>query len=168
MELKNRYTEARRRLGMLPAQPVVSAQMLGRVEGQISSNDNQAQVVQVRDILSSIATLTPVEPTKWREEEVFTGTEPLTAKAIINATAEAACVPVAALLGPRREYTLTAWRQVCFYLIVTLRPDLSYPTIGRVVNRDHTTVMHGHAKVAQNLSNYSAQLTAILDRVITQ
>jgi chromosomal replication initiation ATPase DnaA len=161
-ELRERYSQARKRMGMVPALPVVSKAIIGRIEGKIESSETI-----MRNILPSIATLMPVEPerTYRDEDEIFTDYNPITAKQIIMATADAACVPVKELLGPRREYKLTAWRQVCFYLIVTLRPDLSYPFIGRTVQRDHTTVMHGHKKVSKNISKYSHHLTAILDRL---
>jgi hypothetical protein len=157
-ELRERYSQARKRMGMTPALPVVSKAIIGRIESSETI---------MRNILPSIATLMPLEPerTYRDEDEIFTDYNPITAKAIIIATAEAACVPVKELLGPRREYKLTAWRQVCFYLIVTLRPDLSYPFIGSVVQRDHSTVMHGHKKISKNLPKYAHHLSAILDRL---
>jgi chromosomal replication initiation ATPase DnaA len=161
-ELRERYAQARQRMGMGPALPVVSKSIIGRIEGKIESSETI-----MRNILPSIATLMPVEPerTYRDEDEIFTDYNPLTAKAIICATAEAACVPVRELLGPRREYKLTAWRQVAFYLIVTLRPDLSYSFIGRTVQRDHTTVMHGHKKVSKNFSKYRPHIAAIMDKL---
>lgn len=48
------------------------------------------------------------------------------------------------LAGPRRGKPLVRARQTLYWLIKRLRPDLSYPAIGRAVgNRDHTTPMAG-------------------------
>lgn len=157
-ELKQRYSEARKRLGLGVQAPVVV------IRGKIDAKEQE-----MRSILPFIATLRPIEPTAptYRdEEETFADYNPLTAKTIIMAAADAACVPVKELLGPRREYKLTAWRQVAMYLIVTLRPDLSYPSIGRAMGKDHSTIIHGHRKVSKNLPKYGKHLAAILDRVL--
>lgn len=37
-------------------------------------------------------------------------------------------------------------RQVFFYIVRSSRPDLSLPTIGRSIGKDHSTVMHNIAK----------------------
>ena len=48
------------------------------------------------------------------------------------------------LLGPRRSKKVVAARHIAYWLLRELRPDLSYPAIGRAVGqRDHTTILSG-------------------------
>lgn len=46
------------------------------------------------------------------------------------------------LLGPRRNHYLIAPRFHAIALAIELRPDLSLLAIGRLFQRDHTTIMH--------------------------
>ncbi len=51
------------------------------------------------------------------------------------------------LVGPRRSKTVSKARQIVYYLLGQLRPDLSYPAIGKAVGgRDHTTPISGIRK----------------------
>lgn len=78
----------------------------------------------------------------------FTG-PPL--KVVLATVAEATGVSVEDMQGPCRMRRLARPRHFAFHVVKLTRPDLSLPSIGRVFgNRDHTTVMHGLKKVAQN------------------
>ena len=48
-----------------------------------------------------------------------------------------------ALLGRDRSYEQAHPRQLAMLLIRELCPNLSAPAIGRVFNRDHSTILHG-------------------------
>ena len=57
------------------------------------------------------------------------------------------------LLGKNREKKLSTPRQIIMYL---MREDLkmSYPAIGEELGgRDHTTAMHAHTKISNDLEN---------------
>jgi chromosomal replication initiator protein len=41
--------------------------------------------------------------------------------------------------------------------------DMSLPKIGEHFGRDHTTVIHAHDKIADDLKNNSAARSAVLD-----
>lgn len=67
---------------------------------------------------------------------------------IVCACAEEWEVSLALVLGPRRAQPAALARQVAMYLAVELRPDLSYPTIARLLDRDHTTIIHAARRIA--------------------
>lgn len=77
--------------------------------------------------------------------------EQVTFAQILNATANAEGVTVAALEGPGRTKSISWPRQRAIYLSRTLRPDLSLTFIGHRLNRDHTTVLHGERRVGDRL-----------------
>ena len=71
------------------------------------------------------------------------------------------------LLGPRRNKEFVHPRQVAMYL---LRHELnfSFPKIGRELNKDHTTVMHGVEKLERELPKNSLlqhELTTLKDHL---
>ncbi|RVL48471.1 chromosomal replication initiator DnaA [Sinorhizobium meliloti] len=49
--------------------------------------------------------------------------------------------------GVRREKRLIRPRQLCMYELSRQRPDLSLPRLGRIFNRDHTTVLYSVQKI---------------------
>ncbi len=66
---------------------------------------------------------------------------------ILRAVSDATGYSRAELCAPWRPLPLARARQLGYWLIRTLRPDLSYPSIGRAFgNRDHTTCMYGIEK----------------------
>lgn len=62
---------------------------------------------------------------------------------IFKAVTEATGRPAQDLVGPRRSQDLFQPRFLTYWLLKILRPDLSLPAIGKALNRDHTSVMHG-------------------------
>jgi len=62
---------------------------------------------------------------------------------ILKAVAEATEFTVADLLGRRRYPSVSRARQLGYHLFRSLRPDLSFPAIGRVFVRHHTSIMSG-------------------------
>lgn len=61
-------------------------------------------------------------------------------------------VTVEDVKGPRRLRHIVRPRQICIYEVVSQRPDLSYPQIGRMFGgRDHTTCLHAFRKIAAEL-----------------
>jgi chromosomal replication initiator protein len=71
------------------------------------------------------------------------------------------------LLGPRRNKEFVHPRQVMMYL---LRHELNYsfPKIGRELNKDHTTIMHGVEKLERELPKSSLlqhEITTLKDQL---
>jgi len=55
-----------------------------------------------------------------------------------------------ALIGPRRHYEVSRPRQVAMYL-ARKHTRASFPQIGRLFRRDHSTIVHGVQMVKQRL-----------------
>lgn len=51
------------------------------------------------------------------------------------------------LSGPRRTKNIVCARQSIFWLVRETCPGMSLPHIGRLLRRDHTTVLHGINRV---------------------
>lgn len=63
---------------------------------------------------------------------------------ILKAVSDATGASVGELLGPRRARIVARPRQMAYWLIRKLRPDLSFPKIAHLIGgRDHTSVLHG-------------------------
>jgi chromosomal replication initiator protein len=85
--------------------------------------------------------------------DLMSGKEPrpVTAKAIMNATADMFGFPIAELTGQSRRRPLVTARQVGMYVFRELT-DYSYPMIGREFgDRDHTTVIHAVEKITEQM-----------------
>ena len=57
------------------------------------------------------------------------------------AVAAETTIPMAAIYGPSKLRYVVQARQLVMYL--AHKSGISYPVIGRALNRDHTTIMHG-------------------------
>jgi chromosomal replication initiation ATPase DnaA len=68
-------------------------------------------------------------------------------KAITEATGKSA----QDMVGPRRYRHLSRPRFLTYWLMKTLRSDLSFTAIGKALNRDHTTIMHGVEKFEEQM-----------------
>src|ERR671935_136901 len=68
------------------------------------------------------------------------------------------------LLSKSREMTVAQARQVAMYL---LREDagLTATQVGQELGRDHSTVLHGHARIASALEEGDAIMTVVLDNI---
>jgi len=73
-------------------------------------------------------------------------------------------IPQDILLGKGREMTVAQARQVAMYL---LREDagLTATQVGIELGRDHSTVLHGHARVSAALNNGDTIMLVVLDSV---
>ena len=95
--------------------------------------------------------------------DLLTGNEPrpVTAKAILDATAEMFGFAIADLIGQSRRRPLVTARQVGMYVFRELTA-FSYPMIGREFGgRDHTTVIHAVERITEQMK----ERRAIFDQV---
>jgi chromosomal replication initiator protein len=89
-------------------------------------------------------------------------------RARIEALLQAVCdyygVSRTMLLGKSREMTVAQARQVAMYL---LREDagLTAAQVGQELGRDHSTVLHGHARIAGALASGDALMSVVLDSI---
>jgi chromosomal replication initiator protein len=51
------------------------------------------------------------------------------------------------IFSHKRAYRVARCRHLCMAAVREKRPDLSFPDIGRLFNRDHTSVMHAVKKI---------------------
>jgi hypothetical protein len=68
--------------------------------------------------------------------------EPLSAQAIMAAVAVAHQITVGEIKGPRRWLRFVHARQHAVALMMKHRPDLSLPLIGKLMNRNHSTILN--------------------------
>ena len=66
---------------------------------------------------------------------------------VLAIVAEVTGVGVPDLVGPRRNRRFAWPRFLAVHILLAVRPDLSFPMIGKVLGgRDHTTAMHARTK----------------------
>ena len=73
----------------------------------------------------------------------------LSVREIIAHVAALHCLKAGDLVGPRRMKHIIEARHEAIRIVADLRPDLSLPQIGRVFNKDHTTILHALRKTKQ-------------------
>lgn len=81
---------------------------------------------------------------------------------ILTIAAEMACIDRAMILGNSKYRRFVRVRQACY--LVAREQGYSYPFIGRLVNRDHTTVIHGADK-ALIIAERDQVFAAFLDQL---
>ena len=77
--------------------------------------------------------------------------KPLTAELIIDTVAEHFNISTADLRGKKRNADIAQPRQIAMYLCRDMIDGISYDTIGKALNRDHSTVMHGIDRVQNDI-----------------
>ncbi len=74
---------------------------------------------------------------------------------ILKAVAEFYGVSLEAMAGPNRRKEIVEPRQVAMFLLRDIS-DLSYPYIGEKLGRDHTTAIHAHEKINNEINKNPA------------
>lgn len=77
-------------------------------------------------------------------------TKPVTDTQVITAVGEIYNVATEDLVGRSRRKEIVEPRQVAMFLLRDML-DLSYPTIGEKLGRDHTTAIHSYEKIAREV-----------------
>jgi len=70
---------------------------------------------------------------------------------ILKTVADFYNVSLEAMMGPNRRKEIVEPRQVAMYLLREIS-DLSYPYIGEKLGRDHTTAIHAHGKINEEIN----------------
>jgi chromosomal replication initiator protein len=73
-----------------------------------------------------------------------------TSEKIINTVCEVFELTKEEIMGRNRHQNVALARQICMYLLKE-EFDYSYPVIGKIFSRDHTTAMHAHKKISETL-----------------
>ena len=112
-----------------------------------------------------VAQLTPSKATHHRQEvqrwrgAILSSSDRRLADAILLAVAKDRHIPGAMILGKRRQPVIVAARAIAMYLM--REHGLSYPTIGSVFLRHHTTIMAAVAKVEARLVHDVALISEV-------
>ena len=69
-------------------------------------------------------------------------------------------MPVSDILGKKRNKEIVVPRQIAMYLLYQ-DAHLSTPEVGRLLNRDHTTVLHGLKQVANDIARDGPSRAAV-------
>lgn len=83
---------------------------------------------------------------------------------ILRAVAKHYGLTVANIVGPRRYGEMTFARWIAVYLIRHFHPRKSTPEIGRMFNRDHTSIISGMKRL-KKLMAYDATIAAEVDAI---
>lgn len=118
---------------------------------QISLTKRQAQNLSSMLHERSIqARISDMEALRRIRAEGLPDPQKIAAK-IIRAAAVYSGIPIELVTGKRRSRRVIVARMSAIY-VIRQSTDLSYPEIGRIFNRDHTTVMHSVKRVETNPS----------------
>lgn len=80
---------------------------------------------------------------------------------VIKAVADFFQISVSDILGQSRRKEFVEPRQIVVYLLRDIL-DISYPHIGEIIGRDHTTAIHAYEKINQEISKNSSLNQKIL------
>lgn len=86
------------------------------------------------------------------------GNETLTASEILAAVSAEFGIPSDAIVAHRRDARHVRPRHIAMWLCRDAL-DMSFPAIGKVFGRDHSTVMHGCARIEDALASGDADMT---------
>jgi len=137
---------------------VVDRQVLSLVASRVHSNIRELEGVLNKLIAYSQLKNVPIslnlcESVVQSLNPVYK-TKNLTTSAIINTVSQYFGLRSEEILSKNREQRLVVPRQIIMYL---MREDLnnSFPTIGKELKRDHTTVIHAYSKITEAIENNS-------------
>lgn len=85
---------------------------------------------------------------------------------IIAAVSKFYNIPRIHIVSHRRTWDVVKPRQVAMYLGREIT-ELSFPMIGARMGRDHTTVLHGASKIAEEIASGDSALAAEIDQIKT-
>lgn len=72
--------------------------------------------------------------------------EPIDGRDIVRAVASHFRMSITTLLGKGRDASIVYARLIAYALAYQILPGASYPMVGKLLKRDHTSVMTGHKK----------------------
>ncbi len=79
-------------------------------------------------------------------------TKAVTPDRILEKVSDYYCIEVNDIKTKNRTQEIAFIRQLCMYLIKTML-DLSYPQIGSIFNRHHSTVIHAYERISADIAN---------------
>jgi len=135
---------------------ILERQILIMIASKVHSNIRELEGVLNKIIAFSQLKNIPITPQLCEQvlqslNPVFK-TKSLTSSNIINTVAQYFNLTPEEILGKNREQKLVIPRQIIMYL---MREDLnnSFPSIGKELKRDHTTVIHAYTKISEEIES---------------
>lgn len=141
------------------------AALAGRVRGSV--RDLEMALARLAAEAAACGAYTPALAVQVAAEINRAARQPR-GRAQVEAVLQAICdyygLSLQVLLGKSREMTVAQARQVAMYL---LREDagLTATQVGHELGRDHSTVLHGHARIATALGSGDAIMDMVLDSI---
>ena len=136
-------------------------------------NNNIRQIEGVLKKLYAIISLTGADVTKESIDNVISIVDPgnvptdIMIERIISAVSKKYGVPVEDIKSKKKTDNIANARHVAIYIIKKLL-NLSYPSIGQIFGRDHSTVISSMNKVELNIrtkNNYEAEIQSIIKEI---
>jgi chromosomal replication initiator protein len=136
-------------------------------------HNNIRQIEGVLKKLYAIISLTGADVTKESIDNVISIVDPgnvptdIMIERIITAVSKKYGVPVEDIKSKKKTDNIANARHVAIYIIKKLL-NLSYPSIGQIFGRDHSTVISSMNKVELNIrtkNNYEAEIQSIIKEV---
>lgn len=123
---------------------------------QVTSNVRQLEgtvkkISAYRDLLSTEITIDVIEQAIEEMKKDNPGMNP-TPELIISEVSKYFDIPEDEIIGKNRSKETVFPRQVAMYLIREIIKQ-SYPDIGKIFDRDHTTVMHSYNKIDEQIKH---------------
>ncbi len=155
-------------LRTLSDQASVPDEVLNYIGERVTDNVRELEGAYTR--LMAYATLTDVKPSLELAETLLgprsAGTDgPINPHTILEQAAALFDTSVEALKGPSRNRDLVTARHVAIYVIRELT-GLSSSSIGTLLARDHTTVLHAHNKISQQMAT-DEKLSRLVHSLLT-
>lgn len=104
-----------------------------------------------------------------KPDDQYIGSHPDCVTTILSAVSSYYHIPIAELIGQRRTGKIVRARQVAMYL-AHIHTTSSVAGIGRALNRDHSTILHGKKLVEKSIKNdqtLALQVAIIQQQVLT-
>lgn len=117
--------------------------------------ESEAREKRRKEYLKLQAEIKPVAKTASELDEIVSFYKELDVSApklklasdILKEVSDRVGIPVKTLLGASRNRNIVFARHFAIWVVHNERPDLSLPTLGRIFNRDHTTILHALRKM---------------------
>jgi hypothetical protein len=163
------HIERQKRLGkgVPPARPLTTRLDAPPLSPQSEPAPAPAQARTIETLEQEVAQLSAQLEAMAREDQSPL-VDPSRIKPVVSAVAKYYGVSLRDLVSFRRTTELIRPRQVAMYLAKQLTKH-SLPTIGRVLDRDHTTVLHGCRRIAtlrRQDKGLDGEITALVERLM--
>jgi len=133
----------------------ISPEVMQYVASNINSNIRELEGALNKICVFSNLEKRPINLTLAEEalKDMIETQKEITPQIIMDLVAEHFNISVGDILSKKKNKEIAVPRQICMYLCKTYT-DYSFQAIGKLMgNRDHSTVLHGHNKIGELMTN---------------